>query len=145
MNKLLERLPSQELFISKFTQLEYSAHETKKKPLIQYILRNLAAPADGLTFPLDSALTIEHLLPQAEVERNSVDVSIVGNIGNLFYLTDTDNSALKTLSYARKKQLLKEKGTLPITLQEIDEWNEEQIMIRARKLATIAYNEVWRL
>lgn len=145
MNKLVERLPSKELFISKFTELEYSAHETKKKPLIQYILRNLALPADGLTFPLDSELTIEHLLPQVEAERGSVDVSIVGNIGNLFYLTGTDNNDLKTLSYTEKKQLLEEKGNLPRTLQDIHEWNEQQIMNRARILAMIAYDEVWRL
>lgn len=145
MKKLVERLPSKELFISKFTELEYSAHETKKKPLIQYILRNLALPADGLTFPLDSELTIEHLLPQVEVERGSVDVSIVGNIGNLFYLTGTDNNDLKTLSYTEKKQLLEEKGNLPLTLQDIHEWNEQQIMNRARILAMIAYDEVWRL
>lgn len=145
MNKLVERLPSKELFISKFTELEYSAHETKKKPLIQYILRNLALPADGLTFPLDSTPTIEHLLPQVEAERGSVDVSIVGNIGNLFYLTGTDNNDLKTLSYSEKKRLLEEKGNLPLTLQDVHEWSEQQIMNRARILATIAYDEVWRL
>lgn len=145
MNKLVERLPSKELFISKFTELEYSTHETKKKPLIQYILRNLALPADGLTFPLDSTPTIEHLLPQVEAERGSVDVSIVGNIGNLFYLTGTDNNDLKTLSYSEKKRLLEEKGNLPLTLQDVHEWNEQQIMNRARILATIAYDEVWRL
>lgn len=144
-NKLKERLPSRELFISKFTELEYSAHETKKKPLVQYILRNLAAPADGLKFPLDSALTIEHLLPQANIETYSIDASVVGNIGNLFYLTGTDNSALRSLSFTEKKRRLQKKQTLPATLQEVEEWGPDEIMIRARKLATIAYDEVWRL
>lgn len=143
VQKLKDRLPKRELFVSKFIELEFSKNEQKKSQLIRYILRTLNDDVDAVKFGLDDIPSIEHFLPQAAASEEGIPIDMIGNIGNLFLLPKSLNEQLGNKSVeAKLKAIDNSSHSRPRTLLQIKEWGGSQIQDRARRLANASYDRV---
>lgn len=143
VQKLKDRLPKRELFVSKFIELEFSKNEQKKSQLIRYILRTLNDDVDAVKFGLDDIPSIEHFLPQAAASEKGIPIDMIGNIGNLFLLPKSLNEQLGNKSVeAKLKAIDNSSHSRPRTLLQIKEWGGSQIQDRARRLANASYDRV---
>lgn len=141
--KLRERLPKRELFVSKFTELEFSKNEQKKSQLIRYILRSVNEDVDAIKFGLDDIPSIEHFLAQAAASDDNIPIDIIGNIGNLFLLPKWLNEKLRDKPVEDKLKIIDDLSyPRPRTLLQIKEWGIDEIQDRARLLAHAAYDSV---
>jgi len=86
-------------------------------------------------------MTIEHLLPEAEI-RSDNDALVIGSIGNLILVDSKTNSeVLASLPYSRKLEILKEKN-YPLDSSLLQkEWSKEQINARTEKIVSEAYRK----
>jgi hypothetical protein len=91
-------------------------------------------------------LTIEHILPQAEL-ANGARFESVGSIGNLLLVSEEVNDALGAKSFLEKKAILAASGAIFDIGGVLSEetWTEAEIAQRARLLGEKAYDEVWKL
>lgn len=143
IQKLRERLPKRELFVSKFTELEFSKNEQKKSQLIRYILRSVNEDVDAIKFGLDDIPSIEHFLAQATASDDNIPIDIIGNIGNLFLLPKWLNEKLGEKPVEEKLKIIDDSShSRPRTLLEVKEWGIDEIHDRARLLAHAAYDSV---
>lgn len=143
VQKLKDRLPKRELFVSKFIELEFSKNEQKKSQLIRYILRTLNDDVDAVKFGLDDIPSIEHFLPQAAASEEGIPIDMIGNIGNLFLLPKSLNEQLGNKSVEAKLEAIDNSShSRPRTLLQIKEWGGSQIQDRARRLANASYDRV---
>lgn len=143
VQKLKDRLPKRELFVSKFIELEFSKNEQKKSQLIRYILRTLNDDVDAVKFGLDDIPSIEHFLPQAAASEEGIPIDMIGNIGNLFLLPKSLNEQLGNKSVEAKLKAIDDSShSRPRTLLRIKEWGGSQIQDRARLLANASYDRV---
>lgn len=165
--ELKKRLASEEEFTSRFSEISYSDEFI---PLIAYIFDRFnnfgLAPGERVTIfdPLDGVKrknhNIEHFLPQKPEGGpvpDSATRALVDNIGNLLVLSVRANSSLGNLTPQKKIQKLE--GELARKTENLgvvrdfvkqygsqaDEWGENAIQERARRMAEEAYEKVWKL
>lgn len=146
INKFISELdkiyPKYEEFEEKFIKLEFTKKNKQSNMLAKYVLNNIekhkakleVSPQDG---------SIEHILPE------SVENEYKLNIGNLILLEDRINREAENLDFSQKmikydeskysyvKELIAEYG-------DIEEWNEEIIIDRAKKMSKYFYHNILR-
>lgn len=104
-------------------------------------------------------LTVEHVLPQkwrqhwpAPAASPSPDETpeerrarLLHTFGNLTLLTQALNTKNKNDTYALKRELITQQSALRLNLyfRDVEEWGEEQILERGRRLLEVAL-ELWR-
>ena len=137
--KIKDRVPSKEVFISKFKQLSYV--NTRQRDILRYTLwkidksRNPAVDIDRSTG------TLEHLLPQ------SSNLPIAHSIGNLILVPAKFNGdVLGNKPFAEKRTLL-QTGGYPVDkdVSAAAQWGAREIEKRLTSLAEFAYDQVWKI
>ena len=99
-------------------------------------------------------VNIEHIIPQKPESWGLTKEEIKGyvhRIGNLTLISKRLNSQMGNIDLENKLPILKKSG-LKINEDLIDDiesnnniWNEKSILDRSKKLASIAYDEVWKI
>jgi len=146
--KMSEKIPTFEEFVASFKTLEFTNGYTKKKNIIHYTLSKIDSyysKNKGLEINYN-LMTIEHLLPQSTTAKKDVDSSSVGKIGNLILVDSKTNSKLDSKPFAAKKVILQKSNIFldnEISVSKI--WTAKEIEERTLKLATIAYNNVFKI
>jgi hypothetical protein len=141
--KLKAKLPKYPEFEAGFTQLTFTKNFTKQKKLIQYVLAWLDRNEGGGVVVDYSQMTIEHLAPQSQhLSGNSV-----GNVGNLLLCEKQFNAGkLAAKTFSEKKILLQgSKVSLDRTVKNATQWGAKEIANRAKAMAGVAYNKVWKI
>lgn len=140
---LASKLPEEDEFIVKFSELEYSSKRTKYKAIVKYTLSKLI-PADNGALSIDlDRLSIEHISPEAPPTGHKC--SEVANIGNLILLDAKINSEdLGNKSPREKFEILKNKQ-YPLKkalLSQTAKWDDEKIKQRCKKIAKHIYDDM---
>jgi hypothetical protein len=144
--ELGKRRPDRVEFDAYFPKKIFTKSHSKDKRVIKYILGGLHQHFNkAAVFDYDQ-MTIEHLLPQSELEKDGIDDETVGQIGNLILVPQELNSKLSNRPFAEKRQMLLDAGyVLDPLLTEAKSWTVEEIVGRTKELGDIAFNEVWSL
>ena len=143
-NELKKRIPSYEEFEANFKEIIFTNERSTQKKLVQYILAKLHSHHQP-DIPIDyEKMTIEHLLPQKPLFGQVVPAEIIGQIGNLILLSEPDNNKLSNKSFTEKMTYLKNlKIWIDEDVQNTTLWERGEIDLRTRKLAELAYQEIW--
>jgi len=142
VGQLRDRLPSQEDFVAAFVRIEYSDRNSRRKPLVQYILRKFELHA-GSGEKAISDLTIEHIASQVNAEEG------YEAIGNLLPLGAKINSDAGSLEFEDKLVHYKESEFLMVKsfISELDDdnciWGANLIQQRSDALARHGQSKVW--
>lgn len=161
---LTNQVASKEEFVSRFSDLSYSADNVG---LISYIFDrinnvNLSPGSKVRIFNPDQKLlrknhSIEHFYPQNPTDVPALPADVVNNIGNLLAVCFTTNSRLGNLRPELKMEKLT--GELEKEVQNlgfvrdfiasykdsVSEWGESVIAQRAKSIAELAYDGIWAL
>ena len=153
--ELRDLVPLKELFLEKFDDIKYSNTEKARKT-ITYILNkyeNYLNDVIEKSIDYDN-VNIEHIIPQKPESWGLTKEEIKGyvhRIGNLTLISKRLNSQMGNIDLENKLPILKKSG-LKINEDLIDDiesnnniWNEKSILDRSKKLASIAYDEVWKI
>ena len=166
INELRRRLASREEFEANFGDLVYAPENLG---LLSYIFdrfnnSGLDSSQWLKIYNPDPKLlrrnhNIEHFMPQTPevgLKINPDTMAVIDNIGNLLTVSYKTNSRLGNASPAKKIERLK--GDLQKEVQNLvyvnefvaeygadaPSWNHEKILGRAKKMATKAYQQVWK-
>jgi Protein of unknown function DUF262/Protein of unknown function (DUF1524) len=144
--KLRERVPSLEAVRALFPDVLYTEGFTKQRALVKYILSAFhRLEPTGVAVDVD-AMTIEHLVPQSEIGTGDLTDLIVGQLGNLILVSPEMNSRLSDRPFQEKKTILKAANfKLPREIENAVDWTSGEIRERTDRMATQAYNKVWRI
>lgn len=166
----LLKITSKESFVKKFPDVaKYDKSNDSNQKLLMYILRKYQPEFKELP---DNPETIEHIMPQSEVNRlhKAVDEKIKdknGNIvtgewkqaekeritriinspGNLIIVRKKTNEVdLKDKPFLEKQVILKKvrvSQDIPSEILEAKSWTLEDIVHRTEKMAERGYDEIW--
>ena len=140
---LQDKVPEYSVFESKFVKLSFSNEDTQYKKLIQYIFKKFEQYKHNTQELAMNDISLEHILPQSD------NISYIYNIGNILPLDNKINNSIGNISFEEKIEYFK-RSELKIVKEFVEkykeiEWNEEYINNRAKELAKLAYNEVWKI
>lgn len=146
--KLQERIPTAAEFVALFPSLTYTATVSKERLLVKYVLAKISRELEH-NFPVDlEELTIEHLVPQSCIDGSAWRESVVGQIGNLILVTKDLNQKLENKSFKEKKNLLLRHGRkemLPDYFWAVDQLTSDLISQRTGELASLSYDQIWKI
>lgn len=135
------RIPSQEVFINKFSKLKYTKKYTKDKQLIQYIFKYIQLKEQETNELQPYNMTLEHILAQSIGNEE-----FIGQMGNLLPLGQKlnnnearNNNPISKLEVYRKSSF---KMTQEFGNSNITSWGEIEITSRTDSLAEKCY-EAW--
>lgn len=137
--KIKDRVPSKEVFVSKFKQLSYS--NARQRDVLRYTLWKIVKTKNA-ALDLDRAGgTLEHLLPQ------SSGLPVAHSIGNLLLIPQKFNGeVLGNKSIDDKVTLLKAHGyPLDQGMAVGKPWSKDEIEKRLQAMADYAYDHVWKI
>ncbi len=144
--KLRERVPLKDEVRAQFPQITYTDNVTRQKNLVKYILAAFyKATTPGVSVDYEG-MTIEHLVPQSQIDTNGFNDWNVGQIGNLILVSGNLNTKLSNKPFREKKRILQAQGYL--LAQEVssaDEWTVEHIEKMTNAMADRAYDKVWKI
>jgi hypothetical protein len=145
--KLVDRAPTRDQFVSDFVnRFVVTDTFTRDNRVVKYVLRAILRHLHPTTNLED--LTIEHILPQDQIGQSGIGETLVGNIGNLILVSDSLNSRLDNKPFPDKQAILRTGGAaydLGGVLKGVTVWTQPEIVARAKNLAELAYDTVWRL
>lgn len=146
IGKMRERKPSFDEFEVNFIELFFASTQTRQKALIKYILSQCDKHWRGNKTAIDyTQLTIEHIAPEAGGDGWDVSTEKVGMIGNLILATDGINNKLAAKPFLEKLTILRNNNVpMDIHLSESTNWNDDNIVMRSKKLAKLTYEKVFR-
>lgn len=146
VGKLRAKLPSLDEFKVAFREVVYTNSNSKQKNLVRYILEKFSVH-HSFKYSVDfDDLTIEHLAPQLAIGTDPWNESSIGCLGNLIFIDQKTNGDLDAKSFKDKKKILLEKGySLDDMITDVDNWNPESVFNRADAMATMAYNNIWKI
>lgn len=135
--KIMSKVPSRDIFISKFKQLSYQNH--RQREVIRYALWKIYKKDNPAVDVDRSTASIEHLSPQSGGQ------ALVHNIGNLLVVPVKFNGdVLGNKPFSEKKTLLAAHGyALEPGITATSTWGELDIEQRAARLSEFAYDTVW--
>jgi Protein of unknown function DUF262/Protein of unknown function (DUF1524) len=137
--KIKSRIPTREVFVSKFKQLSYA--NTRQRDVLRYTLWRIAKAKSPAVDVERTSGTIEHLLPQA---APGTGVHTMGNL--LLVPAKFNGEVLGSKPFADKVALLKSGGfPLEPEIAAATNWGTAEINKRTTALAEYAYNEVWAI
>jgi len=143
--KLRSRVPSIEEFKAIFPQVIYTDNVTKQRKLVRYMLTEIERQKPTAAVVDYEQMTIEHLASQSLIGSAGYDDAIVGQIGNLFLVSEELNEKLKSKSFKDKKKILTESGfKLPQEIESANSWGPTEIRQRTEAISELAYNTVWK-
>ena len=124
--------------------IKYSKYNSRKRAF--YILQEIEEYKQGTEELVCNVnkCNIEHIMNDSETNDNA------SKIGNLLLVSERINSNMKDDNYTKKIIRLK-KSKLAIVQDfvkyygEKEEWREDMIIERTKKMAELSYNKVWRL
>ncbi len=138
-NKLDKQYPSYNDFRNKFTQLKYSKQDTPDNMKVKYIINKMYCYfTNGKEEVFPDNGSIEHILPESSSE-------MALNIGNLILLELKLNNDADQLSYHDKRNKYYSESNYDWVKNFISdhlEWTENDIVIRADKMANIYYHKI---
>jgi hypothetical protein len=137
---LRSKLPPEEAFTPIFTELYFTNEFTREKKLIAYALKRIHLFESKN--PIDPSLcNIEHLAPQSDGSEWA------GFIGNLLWITQELNSQLGNKPFSEKRSILElESAKYPLDdVIASSAWTASSAELRGKRLASVAYNSVWKL
>lgn len=144
--KLRDRVPTRDEVIALFPELMYTDNFTKQRNLIRYILTRLKVSDEGGKYAQYITFTIEHLVPQAEIQREVVDEATIGQVGNLMLVPEEINQKLKEKELKEKIKILDAGGiVVPPEFREKGLSKYDAIKQRTKRIAGKAYDEVWKI
>jgi hypothetical protein len=148
IGKLRESLPSRDEFVAGFAELKYSSVETRRKPLVRYVLEKFCIDVAGKHVSLDlTTMTIEHLAPESPSPGRADAPTRFSSIGNLILVTEALNNELGNKSFTQKSRILissKAIGIDPAILVE-KSWTDDKIDVRTNTMAMRANDHIWRI
>jgi hypothetical protein len=145
VNKLKNRIPQEEVFKANFREIIYTDSNTKQKAIVRYILSNLDSFFRNNATLDYSTMTIEHLYPQNPI-KDSLPEEIIGQIGNLIFVTAETNGKLANKAFDEKIKILKEENyPMDDILLASKTWAEDSIRLRTDHLVEKAYREIWKI
>ena len=147
IEKLIERVPSEQEFIINFEQILFSDKYSKQRRTAKYILSKFFE-ADTPSHVADfSQMTIEHVLPQSsEVNLKEDDEKTIALLGNLILVPQSLNSKLGEKDFFKKRTLLQKANVgLDKLLLNATMWGPEQIRNRTNIQAERAYRSLWKI
>ncbi len=117
--KLQQRVPSYQEFEANFREIVYLEHQTKQRPLVQYLLRRFDTYFNTGSVPNYEGMTIEHIAPQRPPSSSGTPNECAGMLGNLILVPQKMNEKLANLPFEKKRAMLeKRKVTLDSTLKD---------------------------
>ena len=145
--KLHDRIPSEDEVKALFPEIIYTNNYSKQKKLMKYILQGFAGKKRNDIVIDFSKMTIEHLVPQSEIGMNDYNEEIIGQTGNLILVAEALNEKLNNKPFKEKKKILQNEGyALFDDVYELDDdLPPASIVERTKKLASLAYQDVWRI
>lgn len=145
--KMRYKIPTYDEFLANFKNLKYTNKFTKHKKTIQYTLKQIDKHFNSNGVPIDYELmTIEHILSQNPNIKQANHDSFVGTIGNLIYIDSKTNGDLENKSFVAKKPVLLEASIfIDDVLTNAKEWSDSEINDRTKKLAELAFNQVFKI
>lgn len=144
--KLRQRIPSLDEVKALFPEITYTENLTKQRGLVKYILSALERAARPGTVTDYDKMTIEHLVPQAQIGQGEFSEGIVGQLGNLILVSQDLNARLDDKNFGEKKRiLLAANVNLPQEVAAASDWTAEAIKARTDSIARSAYEKVWRI
>lgn len=148
-DKLKEFYPDETTFINMFQEIGCSKHnkkyKTKKNKInVQYILKKFENYYNNTNELSVNKFSIEH------ISGDSNNNDICCKIGNLLPLAGRINKNAKDKPVANKIQNYKNSqfNMVKIFLSEYQKkqiWNDDTIIERGKKMAKVAYNNIWKL
>ncbi|MDQ7910743.1 DUF262 domain-containing HNH endonuclease family protein [Phytohabitans sp. ZYX-F-186] len=143
LDKLRTRLPSYAEFEASFLELKSSKLFPLQAPLVRYALIRLHIAQSLSAPPVDyDQMTVEHIAPQGG-KKVDVRPADAARIGNLILVSNELNDELGDKPFASKRTILARAKMEPDITAE-SQWTAKEIEERAKRLATLAYEEVWR-
>ncbi len=137
---LKETLPTYQEFEKKFISIFYTENNSKKKKLVQYILKKIDSYISGTNEMKIDSFSIEHILPESTKNK------IVGCLGNLLPLGTELNNNLGDKSFLAKVEGYKKSQYKSVQnfLAEYckdknPKWTEDKITERTKELSRIMY------
>lgn len=145
IQKLRDREAATSEFDAGFGQIMHTKRHAAQKTLVKYILKKVAIHEGQPHIGETDDLTIEHLVPQANI-GTGFEESTVGQLGNLI-LVDTDtNNLLSAKSFEEKKGLLSGRGyIIPDLLAEAYTMDKTLIELNTSRISELARDEVWKI
>lgn len=145
INKLRERVPTEEEFEIGFAGILYSDAFTKQRRLVRYVLGRFFADDNPAVTADYSQMTIEHLRSQADPTTDE-EKRATAELGNLVFVPSKLNSELDSKGFAQKKAILaKKKVALDKEVETAADWGLPQITARTKKMAARAYKKLWKI
>lgn len=137
--KIVSKVPSRDVFISKFKQLSYQ--NQRQREVIRYTLWKIYQMRNSAVDVERSTTSIEHLMSQ------SGGSAYVHNIGNLLVVPVKFNGeVLGDKPFDQKKALLIKYGyALESEIAMTMAWTGAEIEQRTNRLAEYAYDTVWAI
>ena len=131
-------------------RIEFETARVSKAQLARYYLRSLEMAAKGESepwfMPTDdrSVINLEHILPKKpdvnwpQFSEEEVGV-FVNRLGNQALMRASDNSDLKSATFADKKQTYSSSPyVLTSQIGDLAKWNAESVAVRQKALAQLA-------
>jgi uncharacterized protein with ParB-like and HNH nuclease domain len=144
--KLRERIPVFDEVRALFPSIIYTDNQTKQKDLVKYVLAGFHSHSLKSVVVDFDGMTIEHLVPQRLIGRNSFTEEIVGQFGNLILVPSPLNAKLDDKPFKEKKSILKATGAaIPPEFANLNDITPKDIRTRTANLATQAYQKVWKI
>ncbi len=142
--KLRDRVPSYEEFEAAFSEITFTADNTRQRALVRYLLRRIDQHLRSGASPDYELLTIEHLAPQSAEGKTSVTASAIGMMGNLLLTPEALNDKLANKVFGDKISILKESEVpLDEALQSATKWDDAEIIARTKHLAKRCYEKIF--
>jgi uncharacterized protein DUF262/uncharacterized protein DUF1524 len=134
--KINGRKPEEDAFIQGFSELRFSATETRNRLLVRYVLERVDSKLRNDAAADYAKMTIEHISPQNPPDE--APLSSYADIGNLILVSEKLNGELKNKPFIEKKALMAAAG-LPMdaVLAAADDWDEPTIKARTDALAKL--------
>lgn len=145
VRKIRKRKPSFDEFKVNFIDLYFASTQTRQKALIRYIMTQFDKQWRSNTTAISyDQLTIEHIAPETGGDEWIVSDEKIGMIGNLILVTEDINNQLGTKSFTDKLKIFKD-NSIPMDdyLSNCSEWDNNTIEERTKKLAKLAYEEIF--
>lgn len=148
INELFQNLsnkkPTREVFIDKFSRLQFLNSNTSHKKIIQYIFTKLERYLRGSNEFEPRDLSLEHIICQSD---NTVSMDIIGSIGNLLPMGQEINGDAGNTDFNTKK-IIYQRSDYRLVSNFIRDnpqplWQEENILARTNSIANLSYDTIW--
>lgn len=154
LQKLYEKIPSKENFVSKFEKLSYSKNkawypniDVNSKRQITHVLMEYEIFKNSDDNPTPKKFTLEHV-------QDDSSGGLSCSIGNIIPLSNKDNKACNGKTIREKMDIYERSSysTPRLLVSDMQNnfnktttyWSEHYIEGRRKKLANIFYNDVWK-